>query len=250
MTETNEPVATVQVWHGETDVIQRFPLYQISLLALLSDDEVSRYNRYFFARNRDEHLLAHAMKRWVLSRTLDVEPCQLTFGSDKYGRPYVQYPHCREIDFNLSHSDGVAVMAVSSHALVGIDIESTNRGASISALASTFSRDEVNVLANTPAEQKYKHAISIWSAREALSKAIGVGLRLDSEAISVTIDAAGSIRLHHISSVYGKLSDWHLMQKWMSYRHVLTCAARRPDQLSVAWHIRSFHEAGPLTNSD
>ena len=89
--------------------------------ALLSDDEKARHRSFVSPELQRRFLAARAGMRLLLARHLDSDPWALSFVSNEFGKP--RLTSGRSVHFNLSHSDGRAVLAVSDAAPVGIDLE-------------------------------------------------------------------------------------------------------------------------------
>lgn len=112
------------------------------------------------------------MLRRLLADVLRCEPEDLAFERQEYGKPTLRG---RELEFNLSHSEGYAVLAIQPEHPVGVDIEDTRRGVNWASLAPRYfaASEASRVLA---AEDPERLFFSTWTAKEAYIKAIGSGL--------------------------------------------------------------------------
>jgi len=89
------------------------------------------------------------------------------------GKPYVKGSG---LDFNLTHSGGLAALLVSTVGSVGIDMEPLQRGYDLLECAASFCHpDEINQLP-LDRETRAMELIQLWTAKEALLKAHGSGL--------------------------------------------------------------------------
>lgn len=113
-----------------------------------------------------ELLLMYALKKHGIIHPIEFE-------TDNYGKPYLK--NCDKIKFNLSHSGDVAVCAVSTKA-VGVDIEKSNR-ISEQIADRYFS-----------AEEKKQPFAYIWTRKEALAKASGIGITIGFDKFAVIDD--------------------------------------------------------------
>jgi len=88
---------------------------------LLSSEELARAARFYFEKDRDHFIVAHAMLRDVLSRYLGVGPRDIQFSIGSHGKPALAEPSplC---DFNLSHSGELALLAVTRGQTVGLTL--------------------------------------------------------------------------------------------------------------------------------
>ncbi|NML30394.1 4'-phosphopantetheinyl transferase family protein [Paraburkholderia antibiotica] len=165
---------------------------------VLSDDERARATRYL----RHEDTLRHAQTRVILRALLaartGVPPGELRFEQDATGRPRLGPPSGprstqpdRWPDFNVSHSGHYALIAIAARRKVGIDIEVAREDKNWQALTpAVFApRDEAQVAA-LPAERRAAAFYDIWTAKEALLKALGVGIGEGMTWFSVLGDGA------------------------------------------------------------
>src|SRR5215207_2583632 len=80
-----------------------------ALFALLSADERERVARFTHVPSRQQTIVARGTLRIILGRYLDRRPADLRFTTTGNGKPALVD---RELHFNLSHSGGMAVFAV------------------------------------------------------------------------------------------------------------------------------------------
>ena len=84
----------------------------------LSHDEYARASRVHFELDRIRWTNARSALRAILGRYLNMPPLEISFALGPHGKPTVT-----GVEFNLSHSGGWAMIAVSTNAPVGIDVE-------------------------------------------------------------------------------------------------------------------------------
>ena len=118
---------TVDIWYALPDAIRNPELLE-GYKGLLSDDETARYERFWFDRDRQLHLVAWALVRTTLSRYADVSPDGWEFRTNRYGRPEIVGPTgTPALRFNLSHTRGLIACIVATELDVGIDVEDRRR---------------------------------------------------------------------------------------------------------------------------
>ena len=100
--------------------------------------------------------------RVVLGRELSRAPEQLVFAYGPNGKPELP-----GIEFNVSHSGDLAVLATSFDAPLGVDVEEVRSNMDWQELAQRFLKQE----ARTPEE-----FFELWTAREAYLKGTGEGI--------------------------------------------------------------------------
>jgi 4'-phosphopantetheinyl transferase len=171
------PPEEVHLWHVATASVET-PEAVAACERVLSPDERERAAR--FRRPADGHLyrVAHALKRIALSRYAAVSPERWEFRRERYGKPLIAEPPGVTLGFNLSHTTGLAVVAVTSGASVGVDVEHTGRAVRVEIAREIFSADEMDALQALPELKQPGRFFALWTLKEALAKARGEGFVL------------------------------------------------------------------------
>jgi 4'-phosphopantetheinyl transferase len=188
------PLATegeVHVWLARLD---RGPDEIRALGGILSEDERFRAERFCFPRDRDRFIAGRGILRTILAEYLNREPGQLRFASNPYGKPALAAvpeespPLC----FNVTHSEGLALYAVTRTREVGIDLEWAHRELDLQAIAERFfSPREAAGLGALPPEARREAFFACWTRKEAYVKARGQGLSLALDGFSVSLAVGG-----------------------------------------------------------
>ena len=89
-----------------------------------------------------------------------------------------------KLDIAIAHTSKFVVAAAAANARVGVDVESTERDLSEEFTAGVFTPDELELAAQ--AANSSQTVIKFWCAKEALSKALGTGIRYSPKEMSVT----------------------------------------------------------------
>ena len=184
----------VHVWQASLDLP---PERVRKLERFLSSDELDRARRFLVRSARDRYTVARAVLRNILTRYVAVAPADLRFRYTEYGKPELAHP-ATSIEFNLSHSYGLAVYAVTAGVPVGIDVEYLHRRATMDRLRIAhrlFSDREYNELASTPPYRRDQAFLACWTRKEAFIKAIGQGLSCPLDQFDVTVDPGVSPEL-------------------------------------------------------
>jgi 4'-phosphopantetheinyl transferase len=197
-----------------------------SLTRLLDAHEQVRAERFVFAHDREAYIAAHALARFLLSSFAALAPPAWRFAPGQYGKPeIIDHPAAAWLRFNLSHTRGLAGVAVTAARDAGVDVEAVVDGRiGIDFAERIFAPDEVAYLRRQPASAQTEAAMTIWTLKEAFIKATGQGLSCPLKAFTV-VPAELSIRFS------GQLDDdpacWLLHTQKVAPRHVLAVAARR-----------------------
>ena len=153
--------------------------------AWLSAPETARAERFHFVRDRNRYIRGRGFLRVMLGQVCGQDPAQLLFGTGAQGKPFLQNSR---VDFNLSHSAGLAVLAISKMGPLGIDLEFIDRQADIAGLAqSCLTAQEAAVLARLPEHERRARFFAFWTAKEARMKLTGEGMSLGPQQIELDL---------------------------------------------------------------
>ncbi|MFC5055998.1 4'-phosphopantetheinyl transferase family protein [Saccharothrix xinjiangensis] len=143
-------------------------------LPLLPDAERDRAARLGAASLRHDHVVAHGALHDVLSRYLDRPARRIALVRGEWGRPELDGGG---LSFNLSHTDGCAVVAVAADGPVGVDVEALRAFPGGLALARRFfTRAEADRLARLAEPARSELFLRTWTCKESCLKATGRGL--------------------------------------------------------------------------
>jgi len=161
----------------------------------LSPTERERAARFKFAQDRKRYLISHAALRSILGVYLGMDPALIAFAAGPAGKPKLAPSLAgREIEFNLSHSGEVALVAVSRGKEIGIDVERIREDFEFEPIAQRFfTANEVAALRCLPGDLQREAFYRCWTAKEALLKAKGTGLSGALDEVHIEA-AGGSIR--------------------------------------------------------
>ncbi len=179
------PKDEVHVWFVDLPVWEK---ETASLLALLNQEEQERAARFKFPAPRNQFVLSRAMLRQVLARYLRIAARDVHFRTTTNGKPELAAT-CQVHDdfrFNLSHTAGAAVIAITRLRQVGIDVERIRMDTNALELAERFfSRPEVEWLHSQPTAEQIPAFFTCWTGKEAYIKAHGEGLSMSLSSFGV-----------------------------------------------------------------
>ena len=150
-------------------------------LAWLDGEEQARWRRYQYDGPRRRFALCRAALRAVLCRQLDCRNEQLAFGASDHGKPYaVVQGEVASVSFNVSHSGAHGLIGVARAGRLGVDVEERRAPRDLDGLiSSVLGPDEQAELALARGCRKLRLFFNFWTIKEALIKALGLGLSLD-----------------------------------------------------------------------
>jgi 4'-phosphopantetheinyl transferase len=181
-----------------------------SLWQLLSRDERARAEKYHFARDRQNYVVARATLRRLLGKRLRIAPELVEFTETEYGKPRIAAVHgAVDAEFNVSHSGSLALFAFASGRAIGVDVELIREIPDADDLAERFfSAAEVGSLNALPREKRSLAFLTCWTRKEAVIKALGMGLSCPLDAFDVTIDPDAPADITRMDGIIGQAADW------------------------------------------
>ena len=144
--------------------------------ALLDDEERRRSMRFVRLRDRRRFVHAHASLRLFLALCLGVEPAKVRYETGVHGKPRL-LPSLPPLEFNLSHSEGLGLLAVARDRSVGVDVEHVRDLPDAMSIADTqFTAAESKGLRSLPPPERRAAFFRYWVRKESVIKAGGEGL--------------------------------------------------------------------------
>ncbi|WP_445370218.1 4'-phosphopantetheinyl transferase family protein [Methylomonas sp. HW2-6] len=193
---------------------------------LLAADELEKWRKFHFERDRKLYLVAHAMVRFVLAAYLDTEPDKLRFTANRYGRPeLVRKPGMADVRFNLSHARGLAALVVNCGVDCGIDVEAGRDLGDLAAMAGqVLTAAERDYLWRLPAAERNWAFLKFWTLKEAYIKAQGTGLSQELDRFGFVFGEDEAIHFRPGSADDSRA--WQFAQSLPGPEHVLALAFR------------------------
>lgn len=178
------PENEVHVWQTSLDVP---PPGFVQLRQILSEDERARVDRFHFDVDRRRGTIARAYLRLLLGRILDVPASALQFEYDEFAKPSLIPSQRRALEFNVSHSGEMILIAIATGCAVGVDVEKIRTDLDPNEIAvQFFSAREREVLASLSPAARFEAFFACWTRKEAYLKAKGVGLSLPLKQFDVS----------------------------------------------------------------
>lgn len=137
---------------------------------------------------------SHASAREILAGYAGLSPRDLEFTFGSHGKSVLANENvkARGLDFSVSHSGDVAVVAVSVGGPLGIDVERVARPLlTQGVIERCFTAMEIAALCGLPARERHVATLRLWTAKEAYLKALGVGISVPLAGIDVAAVVSG-----------------------------------------------------------
>jgi 4'-phosphopantetheinyl transferase len=166
----------IHVWGFDLDVA---PERLATLERLLSAEELERAWRFRQPEDRLRFIAGRGTLRRLLGACLQVEPRSICFRTAEFGKPSLAW-NCGApgLCFNVSGSEGLALVALSADLEVGVDLERVRDLPELATLARRLvSSQDAAAIESAPPAERTRLFLEHWVRHEALAKAAGLGLR-------------------------------------------------------------------------
>jgi 4'-phosphopantetheinyl transferase len=187
-----------------------------ALRGLLAPEERERAARYYFQNDMARFVVTRALLRIILGRYLAAPPGELRFTFNSFGKPFLDggADGAGKLQFNVAHSHNVALIAVTSRRKIGIDVEWIQNNIDMPAIFKRyFSTEEIRELRKLSRRNMRRTFYQYWTCKEAVAKAIGVGLSLPLSQIDVSrvLDEPAKFAATRFVSLSQKLRDYSML---------------------------------------
>jgi 4'-phosphopantetheinyl transferase len=148
---------------------------------VLDQETSARGRRFRYAEDSAAFVVTHAMLRLAVAERTGVPPRRMHLrrrcavcGDEAHGKPVLVAPS-GEIgcEFNISHSRGIAVVAIGGSEAVGVDVERCDARTPWAELRDVFTDRELDLLSSSPGADT---GVRLWVRKEAVLKLTGHGL--------------------------------------------------------------------------
>jgi 4'-phosphopantetheinyl transferase len=156
--------------------------------------------------------VGRGLLRTILGNYLDVDPSQIEFVYGQYGKPAIKADlHKHALEFNLAHSQDMAVYAFSLDRRIGIDIEYVKSMPTMDEFAEQYFSFQENIYLNSlSGKQKEETFFKIWTCKEAFLKANGSGLTVPINQVETFIENDGTVVLLSVGEGKEQAATWRL----------------------------------------
>jgi len=202
------------------------------LRSILNAEEITRADRFHFERDRRRFIAARAQLRLILGKYLAQDPQAITFSYGERGKPHV----AESVEFNISHSEELAIVAVAHERSLGVDVEAIRTMEDIEGISRRFfSARENAALLNIPLDEQSEAFFRCWTLKEAYIKAIGDGLAYPTESFDVAFGRGERAELLRVEGKPDEASRWKLLQFSPAPNFIGAVAVEGHD-----WEMRQF----------
>ncbi len=168
----------VHIWHIDIDLLAPGPYF-----LTLSSEEREHVKRFHFKRDGVQFGVCRSSLRRILGGYLGASPESLEFVFSAQGKPALKELPA-PLEFNVSHSRHIGLIAVTQGDPVGVDVEAIRYDFSVVDVAGdVFSARELKQFYTMPSDAQRLKFFATWAAKEAYLKALGTGFSLSPTSI-------------------------------------------------------------------
>jgi len=183
----------VHIWRA--DLNQESELV-MTLRNKLTSDERNRGDKFYFENDRIHFIVARGVLREILSYYLGILPQNVELSYGPFGKPQLRGQAGKHLCFNVSHSHGLALFAITNNREIGVDLELIREESASLAIADHFfSPQEILALRKLPRELQSTAFFNCWTRKEAYIKARGVGIPYCMDGFTVSPGPGGTCGL-------------------------------------------------------
>ncbi len=193
----------------------------------LSGEEKIRARAFLHQEDSRDFTAAHALLRMELCAQFPDLPYPAPIEASSRGRKprlTATSAACRGVDFNVTHTNGLVACVTARGSDVGIDAEALDRDIDLKLADICLSRQEQAWLTAQEHLSSQHTFLYLWTLKEAVIKAIGIGMATDLKAFTVLPFPP---RIIDAGPDFGDLQRWALWQWCTQEGFVVAVAARR-----------------------
>ena len=230
------PHEEIHVWRAPLDLAT--PSIAI-LEQTLAADESDRAGRFVFEKDRGRFIAGRGWLRAILARYLDADPAKFAFQLGARGKPALSGRHAsKDLRFNVSHSEGLALYAFARGREIGVDLERVSAAIAQERIPEHFfSPAEVAALRALPLREQDAAFFACWTRKEAYVKAKGDGLSLRLDQFDVSLVPGEPAKLLRAAGDPQEAARWSLVAFTPAPEFRAALAVEGPIGKLLAWQL-------------
>lgn len=209
----------LHLWRAELDLTDED---LAPLIRVLSPDELDRAAQFHFTRDRRRFMAGRGLLRSIIAGYLHRPAHEISFDYGVCGKPALT---TADLQFNLAHSGGLAIIGLTRSGRLGVDVERIRPlGDMMQLVNSFFSPRERQEIATLPAEDQQLGFFTCWTRKEAYLKAMGDGLASPLDQFDMPVVPSEPPRLLHVDVATNEAASWSLWDAPLEVGYVGTVA--------------------------
>lgn len=195
----------------------------------LSAEECCRAGRLVREEDRRRFIVGHTALRTILGGYLDVPPRRVETVVRAGGKPELApRSTATRLQFNLSHSRSLAMVALTLDREVGVDVEFVRAFDNMENLVRRyFAPGEQAAWQNLPQSERLTAFFRCWTRKEAYLKARGIGLSAGLDQFEVSLAPGEAARLLSVRDTRDSHMQWQVYDVPAGDGHMAACVVQR-----------------------
>jgi 4'-phosphopantetheinyl transferase len=185
-----------------------FPCHEA--MQMLPESERKQSERFRFEILKTRYIKGHYLLRSLLGMYLGIDFYDQEFHIHKYGKPSLKNTQAEDsIYFNMSNSKNTCICVFRQHGDIGVDVEKIHELSNLDRIVERFfSPLERKKIRSLSEQSRKKTFFKYWTRKEALLKAMGVGLSFPLDKVDVTDDQ------EETAEAFVKTTGLHAESEW------------------------------------
>ncbi len=177
MTQSLNNSHKVDIWRFSLEANDNLIEYYSQFL---NQCEINQATSYANSQRRAQWIISRAVLKLLIESKTNIQANAISLLTRDSGKPCLDSNENIRCEFNLSHSQNTAVIAISMHHPIGIDIQFWRPSIKPEEFSKRFfSTEEHQVICSLSSQAKIDAFYQLWTRKEALFKAIGDGINLN-----------------------------------------------------------------------
>jgi len=219
--------------------------------SILSEDEVLRQRRFATSELQYRFQCRREMLRHTLTLYRpDIKASEWIYTHNPQGKPQLLPAQSHDnLFFNLSHTDGLTVLAISAIEECGIDIENTavSRPTSYLDIADRFFTElESTHIKQGSIVEQIQRFFDFWTLKEAYIKAVGKGLSVGLDRFQFVIDPVSPIAIDFPPPAIDVANGWAFYQQTIATDIRLAIALRTDSSETLSCEFSQYLTNNPI----
>ena len=196
---------------------------------ILSAEERVRAERLVRAVDRQRFIAAHTALRAILGRYLSTAGDRIEIRARNDTKPELApSPRVPPLRFNLSHSEGLAIVAVTLDREVGVDVEQVRPFEDVRNIVERyFTPGEQTGWLALAANERLPAFFRCWTRKEAYLKARGIGLLLGLDRFEVSLAPDVPARMLWCGDTADAIERWEMYDVAAGEGYAAACVVER-----------------------
>ena len=227
----------VHIWYANLDLSVR---ETEELAKTLSTDEREKAHKFRFEEHRRRSIVTRARLRQILANYLHISAEEILFNYSDRGKPSLSnHLNQDNLQFNVSHSQNLALYAFTYGDRVGIDLEYFRLCSDAAQIARRFfALQEYELISSLEKDRQREVFLHIWTIKEAYLKATGEGLSGSLDAVQVSFQGEQPVGLAAVGGNSARAANWLVHSFVPAHNFIATVAVEREFDSSQHKQIR------------